>query len=1037
MLRLIVSPPGTGKTSCVTEKIKADAGNLKSSAPVLIVPEQNHFETERMIYKKLGARIFARTEILSFTKLASKIVSENSENKAYAEDTIREITMLKTVCELREKLKFYKQSDSPDFATRMLSAISAFQREGTSPEELLKASEEMKSSRLKNKIADLVLIYGRYTEAITENYSDRQDEIRIAASLALQHKYFEGKSIYIDGFDGFTGGQFLLLEAALTQASSLVLTLTADKSDSADPRYVTSVKLAEKLKEAAKKRNVKTITESPEPYLPERNPKDNTEIFLLPDVYAESNFVAAKIRELITAGGYYQSEIAVLNPPSPRALEGAFSAYGITAFSDIPVSVIEKPMVRFIITVLEAVQGTPGAVLNIIKSGFLRVSGGQKRTQRPQIKLITQIAREMKIDGEDWYKPFPKKSEKAEKLRAEIIGKLTALYEKIKETTGDVITEELTGFLVNDLEIGRTIADIVYRGSKVDSALNDEYRQLWEKVISVFESMHGALKNQRISVADYTAVLSSVFGKTLIAKPPQVLDSVTLGDLRRSRIGNVKVVFLMGANQGEFPKNTFVGAQFSEAETERLCAAGIFIEENREARYYRERFLIGRAMTLPTEKLFITAPLRDEAWKEKKPSRLILEQQDKIKNSKDLPLSFWASHKNALKFQAAEKPREPALRQALSIIEPTEYERLFLNKKCTFLHKIDKVSAEALMKRESFSPSRIEALNTCLFRYFCAEGLKISTGKIKNDNEPDALTRGSMTHFVLEKVLKNHEKFTEIKPSQFIEIAKKYIAEFEEKEFGGWVRSARKKEILQAHAAGIAEVLKQMREDMELSDFKPFELEKAFEFKLGDMLIKGKIDRLDKFENNVRVIDYKTGSKDFSYPEIEYGLNMQALIYLFAVINLNENYKPSGAFYRLVNGGRLSEDYKLYGASESSEDLYKNRLETQKTTGIQFGETSSDIESINNKLKQNTATKREFIKLVNLGNEEFAELAEKAAIQLKERLCSLYSGDVRAVPTYLKNSPCKHCDYKNICGNAGKQKEIRVGADSISARSEE
>ncbi|MCL2638202.1 MAG: PD-(D/E)XK nuclease family protein [Oscillospiraceae bacterium] len=1057
MLKLVISPPGTGKTAYITEQIRTDTAH---SVPILIVPEQSHFETERAIYKKLGARAFASTEILSFTKLAANITAKyEADAILYAEDTMREITMFKAVRELLETLVFYSNSaQKPDFAAQMLKTIGLFQREAVSPQELSESAAEIKSARLKAKTTDLARIYERYSELLSaQSFSDKQDETRVAVKLARENNYFAGKSIFIDSFDGFTGGQFKLLEIALEQAASLTITLTADKIDSVVPKYITSAKLAQKLKEAAEKRRIKVDILTPKNYLPERDCGNQTEIYFLPDIYAESNFVAAKIRELITTENYSQRDIAVLNPPSPQTLAGAFSAYGITGFSDIPESVIEKPVVKFIITVLEASAGKAGAFSDLIQSGFMRVSGD---VASRKIKVSSQII-QRKIDGKRTADYVPRGKtcrlsrrqiqllmriinddskqnssaslENTELLLTEITAKLAGFHDKIKSATGDKITEALADFLLIDLELGRTVADIVYMGKKIDSTLNDEYRELWEKIISIFEAMHSALKDEEISLADYTAFLSSIFAKTMIAKPPQVLDSVTIGDLRRTRTGEVKVVFLMGASQGEFPKSSAVsGMEFTDSETEQLCSAGIFIDENRAERYHRERFLIGRAMSLPTEKLFITAPLKDAARKEKKPSRLILEEQEKIKNAADLPLSFWAGHEAALKFQSAEKPHEHSLKRALGKINPQEFARIFLENNCTHLHKINCETAQLLMKRESISPSRIEMLNTCLFKYFCANGLRISAERAKNETEPDALTRGNLTHFVLEKVLKNHEEFMSMNPEGFEKIVKKYITEFEINTFAfadsprNAPRSARKKEILLAHAAGIAEVLKQIHEDFSLSDFRPLEFEKEFRFLLGEVIIKGKIDRIDTAENAVRVVDYKTGSKDFNFPEVEYGLNLQALIYLFAAAEMNGSFKPSGAFYRLVNGGKFTEKYKPYGAKNTADDLYKNRLETQKTTGLQFGEIAADVEKINSKMKLNSSTRRDFIKLETLDEKQFALLYEKAANQLTERLSALYSGDVKAVPVYSKTSPCSYCDYKNICNNAGKKEEVQI-----------
>jgi ATP-dependent helicase/nuclease subunit B len=1046
MLTLVISPPGTGKTAHITRRLKA--GSL------LIVPEQSHFETERMIYKRLGARAFAGIEIVSFTKLCADITALYKREQApcvYAEDTMREITMLRAVRKVQERLTFYKDNSSQgvSFISRMLGAIGLFQREALSPRELSEYAGGIAAPRLKNKIADLALIYESYNELLAfGNFADKQDEVRVAAQFAREHKYFAGKSIYADSFDGFTGGQFKLLEIALGQAANLVITLTADRFGSTDSRYTATAKLAQKLKESADKRGVRFTAEAPEEFLPERDPDSSTEIYKLADIYAESNFVAAKIRELITAHNYTQSDIAVLNPPSVQTLEGAFAAYGITGFSDIPEPIIEKPVIRFIITVLEAADSDlskAGALTELIRSGFMRISataaaGSRKpsglrkiigkrtadyvargrtcRLSRAQIRLL------IREEG----------TGRTELIRAEIVSKLAALSQKITDTTGDKITEALADFLLVDLELGRTVADIVYMSrmdGEVDSALNDEYRLLWEKMIAVFEGVHGAFKDESVSPADYTAILKSIFGKTTVAKPPQVLDCVTVGDLRRTRTGDVKAVFLMGANQGEFPRNTFAGGmEFTADEAEKLSVAGIFIDEefSRADRYHRERFLINRAMTLPTEKLFITAPLRDAAFKEKKLSALFSQQEHKLKDAAELPLSFWAGHGTALKLAAVEKPHESALQRALKAVSPDEYERVFLKPNCTHLHQINPESAQLLMRRGGYSPSRIETLNTCLFRYFCAHGLRISSSRNQNGAEPDALTRGNMTHYVLEKVLRDYGQFMNTKPAEFINTAEKYIAEFERKAFGTRARSARQKEILLAHSAGIAEVLKQMREDFALSDFKPFEFEKEFELVLGGIKVRGKIDRVDVSDaaKSVRVIDYKTGAKEFSYPEIELGLNLQALIYLFAVASLNDNYKPSGAFYRLVNGGRLTVGFKAYGARQSSDDLYKNRLETQKTTGLHFGEISSDIELVNSRMKLNSASRKEFIKLESFEEAQFAELADKTAKQLTERLGALHGGDVRAVPAYSKVSPCDYCDYKSICNNAGKREEVRV-----------
>ena len=64
----------------------------------------------------------------------------------------------------------------------------------------------------------------------------------------------------------------------------------------------------------------------------------------------------------------------------------------------------------------------------------------------------------------------------------------------------------------------------------------------------------------------------------------------------------------------------------------------------------------------------------------------------------------------------------------------------------------------------------------------------------------------------------------------------------------------------------------------------------ALQFTLNDgttVAIRGFVDRVDLYGKDgnvyVRVVDYKTGSKEFSLADVREGLNMQLLLYLFSI----------------------------------------------------------------------------------------------------------------------------------------------------------
>ena len=48
-------------------------------------------------------------------------------------------------------------------------------------------------------------------------------------------------------------------------------------------------------------------------------------------------------------------------------------------------------------------------------------------------------------------------------------------------------------------------------------------------------------------------------------------------------------------------------------------------------------------------------------------------------------------------------------------------------------------------------------------------------------------------------------------------------------------------------------------------------------------------------EKYVRVIDYKSGAKDFRFEDLLYGINMQMLLYLFALTDNESTGKYSGS----------------------------------------------------------------------------------------------------------------------------------------------
>ena len=132
-------------------------------------------------------------------------------------------------------------------------------------------------------------------------------------------------------------------------------------------------------------------------------------------------------------------------------------------------------------------------------------------------------------------------------------------------------------------------------------------------------------------------------------------------------------------------------------------------------------------------------------------------------------------------------------------------------------------------------------------------------------------------------------------------------------------------------------------EEFKESDFTPVEFEakispysdiKPYTLTLSDgstVRIEGAVDRIDMLEKDgeryIRVVDYKSGSKDFKSEDVEHGLNMQMLLYLFAICDENSgkyaNSLPAGILYMPV-GDRYDDETD--DASLEKERLKKHRM---------------------------------------------------------------------------------------------------------------
>ncbi len=1112
---------------------------------IVIVPDQFEFETEKAIYRAFAAEgrteLFSAVSVRTFEKLADEIISKYAGEKKPADDITKNILMYRSVSEIKDELNaFGKVALKSGFVSGMTGTVTMFKTAGISAGSFQKTldavSEDFRDScpALFAKLGDIGRLYSTYDALLTASYSDRLDCTLTAAGLAAQHGCFRGEDIYCDGFSDFSRSQLEFLCSMLDLADNMTFSFISEPQEGCRDIFTTLNTTISLLKEHSIGADKPVV--GADVLLSENSHFSSPSLLALSDcvfgsssaecgmegvrlikaedVYTESDFIAAEIRRLTTEEGLRYNEIAVLSssPEDYRTpLESSFEKYGIPLFCDIPESILHLPMVNLVISLLNLLKSfTVENVLSYLKTGFLQRSSGKPLTMR-DINDFEDYIYTWDLKNENLKQPFPENGGKipsAEELRADIIPPVLELRERLKSCTGSEITGAVCDFLFDVVGIQRAVAaHCKAAGSELltdsDRQLISSYQTLWNTLLEIFEGLYKGLEGFRISIADYCDLFRDICACTTLAKPPQTQDCVLVGDIGRTRLEGVKAVFIAGACYGVFPSENVSSGLFSEYETELLGESVVKLGMNRRERYCYNRYLAYRAMSIPSERLYISCPMLNISCTRMSPSDVI-EQICEIfgvkgmENASSFGEEFYCRSESAARqrFAAASgsnTEKRSTLKKALELSGSGEFtqriQQLHSRMADAHLHRLDPETSEALFRSRKISATKLEKLNLCRFNYFCSHGLRIRERTRKNLSSMEI---GNAVHFVLQKVLEEYcdkmEQFISLTRPQLAEKVRFYLDLYKNEALGGdYAKSLRFMYLYRNLTIGAVDILILLQAEFAARDYRP----KFFELQLGsedtasspageaaqldistlpdtaltdeaevklspieeslcqstnlpgssrreinalplsihvrddiDVDITGIIDRADIFTDKhgneyIRVVDYKTGSREFSRVNLYYGINTQMLMYLIAVCDANKELKPGGVSYLPARVTEPAEKHSEPFSLLSQDHVQSGMLVVSEAT-------SEEMNRYADYMSRRAGTKAEkFIPKAenNLSEAEFSRLAESCKNHTAEALGRLYNGEVEAIPTVYREKSqqkraCSYCRFEHICGHS-------------------
>ena len=1073
---------GSGKTNEVRQQLHrlAQQGQEKL---MLLVPEQFSFESERAMLCLLGPKRAAGVEVVSFTRLADAAFRRfGGCCGRRLDDGGRGILMSLALEQTADHLPLYqKHTQTPELVSMMLTASAELKMCALAPEALSQAAEQMEEGTLREKMKELSLVLSAYEALVTQSYLDPQDDLARLKQVLQAHRFFDGYTVFVDSFQSFTAQELGILELMLCQAKQVTVALCADglgRADSEMNLFAPVQRTAHSLMRLARQNSVAVAVPIILPpgarfqttglcaveegafrgrRTPLRGDFGDVVLYAARSTYDEAAFVAMTIRRLVMEQGFRYRDFAILAraPESYRSnLDAALERWEIPYFMDDPRTIDSEPLMRLVLCAFQAARSgfRSDDVFACLKTGLVGFAA-------EEISLLENYTFLWKLSGKEWLQPWSRhprgfagelteqdaaQLEQINLLRERIILPLREFADSVRMADGETAARAVYR-LLQALEVPAHVEQTCRRIKEMgEPELADRQFRLWDVLMRILDQMALVLHEKVLPAQRFGELLRLVIASASIGSIPQGLDEVTVGAADRSRTAEPKVVFLLGAVQGEFPRNPSSDGVFSDEERRVLIGMGLPLNGTMEEASMEERMMAYRVMTGASQRLYVTYPAADMDGAAKAPSSIVTEIRSVLP---DVPVqsrfllpeeAFANSEQPAFELTARLWGQSSVLSATLKELfsQRTGYkERLFALRR---VHEHapaafeNPVRAHALFEQmRHISATQIESYHLCRFQYFCRYGLGL---KERRPAELNALEYGSLIHYLLEHLLKEQgvQALAALDADEMKQLILLCIARYVEEQLGGTADKSPRFRFLVARIADSAQVvLSHIAKEMAQSRFHPvaFELElrrggefPPLEIALPDgstVTVEGKIDRVDIMELDgvryVRIIDYKTGKKEFRLSDVLYGVNLQMLLYLAALMQ-SGRFCPAGILYMpamrpVLSAARGDSAQALQTAAEKR--LRMNGLLVDDSRVIEGMEEQAAGKYIPVALKDGVPAKTESV----VSEAQLNGILNYIKTLTGEMVDTLYGGDVAAVPLVGEHNACEYCPYSAVCGH--------------------
>lgn len=1054
MLHLLLGKDWTANRDEILLRIGNDVQQRKQGR-ILMVPELISHESERRLCMAAGDTASRYAEVLSFTRLARRVADSVGSAAAECLDKGgRVVAMAASARQLASRLKAYAAVETkPEFLTGLIDAVDEFKRCCITSADLMAAAEATEGS-LAQKLEELALLMECYDALCAQGSRDPRDLETLLLEQLEEGTFAEDHVFYIDGFPDFTRQHLAILEYLIRRSPEVTVSLNCDSVDSHLLAFEKAGQTARQILLCAERAGVPVkieIVEAKEhPLTPVREKlfqgsisdgciRDSVSAYRGESPWQECMAAAEKILQLVRNGNRYR-DITVVSADMATYLplvNMVFHRMGIPLYQSGTEDILQKSVISTVLNALDA------ALSNFDQRSVLRyLRSPLSPLEQNLCDRVENYAIIWAIRGNKWTQKWTnhpdglsavwndKAQERLDRLDS---ARNIAISPLVNLRSGFLAAKDLReqiqalyGFL-SDIGLAKRLSRLAQEYDAAgDNRSAQILNQLWEILLAALEQMYDVLGSTVWEPEHFCRLLRLLLSQYDVGTIPPVLDAVQIGPVSAMRCHQQKHLIVLGAQEGNLPGYSGSAGVLTDQERVTLRNLGVPLTGGAMEGIQAEFAEIYGVFCGAMESVSVYCSGDQPSYVFRRIAQLAGGEQAAVSvlgfaQADEKEAAAWLSKWNAAKVS-----------QRLGLLDA--YEETCSRRDYT-LGRISEENVRNLYGEQlNLSASQVDRQAECRLSYFLKYGIRAQERK---EASVDPAEFGTYVHAVLENTVRDIQAqggFHNISLEETLQIAHSYSDAYASEHFSQ-LDSQRMSHLFRRNVQELDMVVAELWQELSEALFEP----KAFELNFGsaeglppitipnskmNAILLGFIDRMDTWLSGgstyYRIVDYKTGKKDFDYCDVFNGVGLQMLLYMFALresgeVTLGEHPVAAGVQYFPARAPFITADGKM-----TDEEAEKARQKEWKRRGLLLLD-----EAVLQAMEPGDAPKRLCCSVKKDGTIS-GDLADREQLKLLERYVyrilgrmveDIASGNVQPNP-YTRgssHSACAFCPYGPIC----------------------